>query len=156
MSILSKEVKLISNKGNTEGSYADKENTPDYVLDALKKGYNVKIDIWLDDGQLRLYTNKPDAKISEMFLCNQYMFLWIQCKNIESFQYLMMYKSFLNFFYNEIDNFSLTSQRYIWTKAQGSDKLGVRSVIECNSAKEYAKEIKDQSIYGVCSNNFEK
>lgn len=38
---------LISNRGNTTGIDPLKENSPEYVKDALNQGFHVVVDVWL-------------------------------------------------------------------------------------------------------------
>jgi len=36
---------LISHRGNINGQNLEKENSPDYVLEALSKNYDVEVDV---------------------------------------------------------------------------------------------------------------
>ena len=39
-------MKLISHRGNLEGRKPELENNPEYIDEALSKGYDVEIDVW--------------------------------------------------------------------------------------------------------------
>jgi hypothetical protein len=52
-------MKLISYRGNINGSDPKVENTISYIDDALSEGYIVAIDVWLDNGKLYLCTSRP-------------------------------------------------------------------------------------------------
>ena len=45
-------MKLISHRGNLNGRIPERENHPDYIDEAIEAGYDVEIDIWLNDGVL--------------------------------------------------------------------------------------------------------
>ena len=40
---------LISHRGNLNGPKPDQENSPNYINNAISKGYNVEIDVWFKD-----------------------------------------------------------------------------------------------------------
>ena len=44
---------LISHRGNLEGKQPEQENNPLYIYNALNKGYEVEIDVWYKDNELR-------------------------------------------------------------------------------------------------------
>ena len=52
-------VKLISHRGNMKGKNPDRENHPDYIMEALNKGYHVEVDVHYKDGDLYLGHNEP-------------------------------------------------------------------------------------------------
>ena len=52
-------MRLISHRGNINGKQPHLENEPKYVNDALKKGYDVEIDLWFVDGFFWLGHDKP-------------------------------------------------------------------------------------------------
>ena len=39
-------MKLIAHRGNLHGPNPDKENSTDYINEAIESGYNVEIDVW--------------------------------------------------------------------------------------------------------------
>ena len=42
---------LIAHRGNTNGKLPDRENTNDYIKEAISKGFDVEIDICKWDGE---------------------------------------------------------------------------------------------------------
>ena len=56
-------MKLISHRGNTKGKIKTLENTPEYIDQTLKMGYDVEIDLWVIDNMLFLGHNKPINEI---------------------------------------------------------------------------------------------
>jgi hypothetical protein len=37
----------ISHRGNINGKNIERENSPEYILETLNKGYDVEVDIWI-------------------------------------------------------------------------------------------------------------
>jgi len=114
-------MKLIAHRGNTDGKNEDKENHPDYILEAINKGYDVEVDVWSVDGNIVLGHDEPQYDLgppqSEMwfnFLSPQSHKLWLHCKNLEALGELFKYRD-LNVFWHDTDAVVLTSKNFIWT-----------------------------------------
>ena len=61
-------MKLIAHRGNINGPNKEKENKPEYIIEAINKGYYVEIDLWLIDDKLYLGHDNPQYVIEETFL----------------------------------------------------------------------------------------
>ena len=101
----------IAHRGNINGR-TDLENKPEYILNALSKGYDVEIDIWFTDS-LYLGHDEPQYKIEYEFLLQSG--LWIHCKNIKALNYLKDNNNAKNYFYHNVDDVTLTSKGLFWT-----------------------------------------
>lgn len=101
---------LISHRGNTSGKLIESENSPTYIENTLKLGFNVEIDVWLEDGWW-LGHDLPQYKIPYKFLTKNK--LWIHCKNLVAF-YKLHETNELNYFWHENDKVILTSRGKIW------------------------------------------
>ena len=44
----------ISHRGNIDGRIINEENSPEYILTALSRGYEVEIDVWFVDDSFHL------------------------------------------------------------------------------------------------------
>jgi hypothetical protein len=66
----------IAHRGNTRGPNPEKENHPDYILQAIREGFDVEIDVWmfthipLDDQKVGDYkgwnrSKPPDRKVED-------------------------------------------------------------------------------------------
>ena len=140
-----KKLKLISHRGNLHGRLASLENSPEYIAEAIDKGFDTEIDVWFTDG-LYLGHDEPEYQCTMNFLVGNSKKLWIHCKNLMALQILNDIPS-LNIFWHQEDDFTLTSKGFIWTYPH--KKICSKSVIVSNSAK-YSKF---QNCYGVCSDN---
>ena len=56
-------MKLIAHRGNIFGPNLDRENNPDYILEALDYGCDVEIDLWVKDNDLFLGHSSPEYPI---------------------------------------------------------------------------------------------
>ena len=134
---------LVSHRGNISGPNPEKENHPDYIKDALSKGFDVEIDVW-GDKKLWLGHDTPQYECSVSFLINNYQKLWIHCKNLMAIDILSEFRV-LNYFWHQNDDFTLTSKNFIWTYP--GKHVCNKSVLVVDDAREYAGPI----CFGLCS-----
>jgi hypothetical protein len=147
-------MKLISNAGNLFGSNQLNENNPEYIINALNMGYDVKIDVWLDKNQnIYLGSDEPKYLIEKNFIIDNIKKLWVHCKNIESLYMFLEKIPSANFFWQEFDYFSLTSKKYIWTYP--GKMITPFSIMVYLDTLPIGWE-KDNGVYGICSNNIGK
>ena len=59
---------FISHRGNTLGPDISKENSVDYINDAIKKGYDVEIDVWFEKENFYLGHDKPTYLVDDKYL----------------------------------------------------------------------------------------
>ena len=105
---------LISHRGNINGPNPKQENHPIYIQKSLDLGYDVEIDIWMEDwGILFLGHDEPQYAITLDWLKERSSNLWIHCKNIEAIEWFNMFDGF-NYFWHENDTLTLTSRGAIW------------------------------------------
>jgi hypothetical protein len=107
-------MKLISNKGNITGKLLD-ENNPAIVESAINIGYDVKIDLWLQENQLYLGTDKPEYKLDIDWLEKHHHKLWLHCHDLEiinKFYALDPMGVKLNYFHMESDILVRSSKWY--------------------------------------------
>ena len=106
---------LIAHRGNTQGPNPDKENHPDYIMEALNQGFEVEIDVWLIDNKFILGHDKPQYEVNQEFVFNENF--WHHAKNLDVFGELnhMTPSHLINTFFHDTDDATLTSQGYIWT-----------------------------------------
>lgn len=107
-------MRLISHRGNLTGANPELENSVPYIEAALKKDFDVEIDIWMREDQLYLGHDEPQYEIDFDFLFENKNKLWIHCKNIEVFSHLAWTYNTLNFFWHQTDDYTLTSSGWIW------------------------------------------
>lgn len=147
---------LISHRGNLNRIDENRENSPDYLIEALKKGYDVELDIWNIDGYWKIGHDKPLYDFNFDYFNKYLNCIWFHCKNIDAYYNLVVMKEnnkFFNFFWHQNDDFTLTSNNKIWTFP--GKKLTKFSICVLPEQKEYIeRDLK--SCYGICSDFIEK
>ena len=53
-------MKLIAHRGNISGIDSERENSPDYIDEAISQGYDVEIDAWYDTVLEYFYSESKD------------------------------------------------------------------------------------------------
>jgi hypothetical protein len=138
---------LISHRGNINGKDESKENKPSYIVDAIRKGYNVEVDFWYDNGKFVLGHDEPQYSIPLDFIENYYRYLWIHCKNHDALSKLVEIDRggvYFNYFWHDTDDVIITSKGYMWANP-GTYIEGSIAVMP-----EYKKDKIDGRL-GVCS-----
>ena len=104
---------LISHRGNINGKNTERENSPEYIDEAIALGYDVEIDLWMIEGILLLGHDEPQYGISQDWLNERINNLWIHCKNIEAMEWMDSIAGFI-YFWHEEDTVTLTTFGHIW------------------------------------------
>lgn len=136
-------MKLIAHRGNLDGPQPQLENQPDYLVQAISKGYDVETDVWLVNKQLWLGHDQPDWLIDETFLSKIAKHAWFHAKNHEAFDFLL--RGGYHCFWHDQDDFTLTSRGYAWAYP-GITPLKYRTVCVQQTSDEPPAD-----AYGVCS-----
>tara|TARA_R100001163_G_C4972520_1_gene131882 strand:+ start:213 stop:641 length:429 start_codon:yes stop_codon:yes gene_type:complete len=138
-------MKLIAHRGNITGPEPERENTIDYIEEAIQLGYDVEIDVNLHNGSFYLGHDKPEQEVLPNWLLRFKDFLWCHAKDIPAFEMLLDLN--MHTFMHDKDVAALTSKKYIWTNP--GEKLGQ------NSIAVMPKTSVPQNIAGICTDNME-
>jgi len=141
----------IAHRGNTNGKFESYENEPNYIDMAIKKGFDVEIDIWYIDNIIYLGHDKPQYGIDFRWLRDRITKLWIHCKNLEAMILLKNSGYETNYFWHQEDDFTITSMGYFWTYP--GKELSSNSIAVMPETKEF-KDI--NKAYAICSDYVEK
>jgi len=139
----------IAHRGNIRGKFDDQENNPEYLFHAIDMGYDVEVDVWIlnhkvyfgHDRDEKLY-GPVDAKV----VLDLKEHAWFHCKNIEALEFFSASNHDFKFFWHQEDDYTLTSNGYIWTYP--GKRYGARSILVDLRLEDFPYE---GSIYGVCS-----
>jgi len=145
-------MKLIAHRGNINGPIFSNENNPQYIDSTIKLGYDVEIDVRLENHYLYLGHDLPQYQVSMLWLHQRKKNLWIHCKNLNSLRLFSDSPTDFNYFWHQEDDFTLTSQKYIWTYP--GKPYTHRSVIvmpEWELGVEKFNQLKTYECYGICS-----
>jgi hypothetical protein len=141
---------LIAHRGNINGRFESYENKPNYIDLAIKKGYDVEIDVWFKNNMLWLGHDKPDYGIDFRFIRDRISKLWVHCKNVEAMVFFKECGYDINYFWHEEDTLTLTSQNYIWVYPKKQPILNSIAIMP-----ELNNDDVSQCL-GICSDYIEK
>lgn len=133
---------FISHRGNIEGPESKYENKPSYIFNALNMGFQVEVDVWYDNGWWYGH-DKPQYKANK----KDFFLFWCHAKNSEAFARMRLLKTDC-FFWHQEDDYTLTSNGYIWTYP---GKTLVKGSIAVMPEVSYKGNLKKCS--GICSDN---
>lgn len=143
-------MKLISHRGNVNGK-TSLENSPSYILDALKSGFDVEIDVWFFDEKIYFGHDCPLYIEPENFIDTYKNNIWLHAKNLDVLDCLKEKKCV--YFWHQNDDTTLTSNGYFWMYP--GKKLLKNSIAVLPEQSNY----NNFSCYGICSDyikNYEK
>tara|TARA_R110001583_G_scaffold194636_3_gene366055 strand:+ start:6037 stop:6504 length:468 start_codon:yes stop_codon:yes gene_type:complete len=110
---------LIAHRGNIIGPHPEKENHPDYLLEAVNTGFEVEVDIWSYDNMWLLGHDGPQYEVDDSYLTSLHArnALWLHAKNADALSKLSSGGVYENwrFFWHQQDDYTLTSNGYLWT-----------------------------------------
>lgn len=155
-------MRLISHRGNINGREPEKENTWEHIHNAINKGYDVEIDVWLIDNHLYLSHDKPDPdKLDtyDLFTAEAMHYedqLWIHCKNIEALTFFSGLG--YNHFWHQTDDYTLTGRGYIWAYPGSvpADTYDNKTIAVMPEDHYTTKGVRGLRYYGVCSDYIER
>jgi hypothetical protein len=104
---------FIAHRGNLTGPNKERENHPDYIMEAINAGYHCEIDVWKEQGQFLLGHDEPQYEIPLDFLFTPN--LWVHAKNLTALHELIPYHPHIHCFFHDTDDCTLTTQGWIWT-----------------------------------------
>lgn len=133
---------FISHRGNINGPDKNLENNPDHIIDLLTDSISVEIDIWKIDDSFHIGHDHPTVRVDLDFL--RHPKLWIHAKNLDALH--SMLNEDMRCFWHQNDDFTITSDGYIWTFPDRN--VTTRSIIV--DLNDNWRE-KNYNAYGVCS-----
>ena len=108
-------MKLIAHRGNTNGPNPNSENKPDYLLEAIRSGYDVETDLWKICDNLYLGHDSADYEVDIQFLLSIKCNLYCHCKNIDALHFIITEFPEIECFFHDKDDCVLTSKGHLWT-----------------------------------------
>lgn len=107
-------MKIIAHRGNLNGPNPLRENSADYIEEAISEGFDVEIDLRVVDDECYLGHDDPQYYVTMGWLRKYKDDLWIHCKNREALQKMSSSSIKFNYFYHETDHYTLTSKGIGW------------------------------------------
>jgi hypothetical protein len=148
-------MKYIAHKGNLDGPDPSTENHPTQVEKCIEAGFDVEVDLRIDtDGKLWLGHDEPQHEIGWWWLAGKQQNLWIHCKDIATLHTFATSTSGYNYFWHQEDDYTLTSQGYIWSypgKFFTPHTVIVRPETDAPHPLADVRSEEDWNCYGLCS-----
>jgi hypothetical protein len=136
----------IAHRGNLNGADPINENKPEYLLNAISKGFHVETDLWIINNILYLGHDTPQYEIDSSFLINIKDKLFCHCKNINALYYVIINHPEIECFFHNEDECVLTSKNHIWNYP-GKELTPITICV----MPEYVNQTIFTNCYGVCS-----
>lgn len=143
-------MKYIAHRGLFNGPDVNLENRPEQIELALEAGYDCEVDLWIVDSDFYLGHDYPDYPINKKWV--ERLGLWIHAKNLDALRWLTT--TDLEYFWHQNDDFTLTSNNYIWTYP--GKALTQRSVMVMPEHVDKSLDTaRNAKCYAVCSDYVE-
>ena len=142
-------MKLIAHRGNLYGPNPTKENSIEYINQALEKGFDVEIDLWYINNLWYLGHDEPQYLVQFSYIHNNKDRFWCHAKNKNALFELLRYPS-INCFWHQEDDYTITSKNFIWVYP--GKELLKNSICVMPERANYSKE-ELKICYGICSDN---
>ena len=136
---------LIAHRGNINGPDPEKENSPEYIMAALQKGYHAEVDVWFVNQKFYLGHDAPVYEVSLEFLKNDR--LWCHAKNLDALHEMLKFEK-IHCLWHQEDDATITSRGHIWTYP--GRKIFEKSVCVMPEKFDYSKDDL-ASCFGICT-----
>jgi SAM-dependent methyltransferase len=108
------DMRIISHRGNLSGPNPYKENSIEYIEEAISEGFDVEIDFWVVDNECYLGHDEPQYPVTMEWLEKYKDILWIHCKNRDALEKISSSSIDFHYFWHQIDRYTLTSKGIGW------------------------------------------
>lgn len=142
---------LIAHRGLCDGPNPERENHPDQIRFALKRGFEAEVDVRFIDGALWLGHDEPKHRVDLGFLDNAH--LWLHAKDLETLNYLLALS--LNVFFHDSDAATLTANGFIWTYP-GKPLYHMSICVQPEWQPDWRSTVADLRCFGICSKYVEE
>lgn len=150
-----KSPRIISHRGNLNGPNPARENTISYIDEAIQAGFNVEVDLRVDNGSLHLGHDFAQHKVTYYDIAIRKRELWVHCKDIESFFYSPTFKCFCH----TSDPFTLVTpgsypnyQGWVWVHDLSLEltNLSIIPLISKEDIDDFDLD-RTKTIFGICT-----
>lgn len=136
----------IAHRGNINGRIEGRENAPDYLLEAILQGYEVEVDLWIEDEKAYFGHDKPEYSVSQTDFIRIADKAWFHCKNVEAMAFCAPLAQYLRYFWHQEDDYALVSNGMIWTH-DGRKTVASSILVDLDLKSTFGYG----NIYGVCT-----
>ncbi len=141
-------MRFIAHRGNTVGPNESLENNPDYVVNALKSGFDAEVDLRFRLEKMYLGHDEPQYEINKEWLFLHSSSLWVHCKDSASLDFCI--NNGIHCFFHDIDAYTITSKGFVWAYP-GVDIASNLCISVMPERKEGLAGLQFKKYYGTCS-----
>ena len=141
-------MKFIAHRGNLTGSDPIRENSIDYIEEAISEGFDVEIDLRVEDNECYLGHDDPQYFVTVEWLRKYKDVLWIHCKNREALEKMSSSVVEFNYLWHETDSYTITSKGIGWVYP--GKKPYSNSVVVMPETVDFYDGYIDE-VYGICT-----
>jgi hypothetical protein len=134
----------ISHRGNINGAVKELENSPAHLFNAISYGFDVEVDVWVIDGLVYFGHDTPQYLINQGTLDKLLDKSWFHCKNLNALNYFFIKYPECKFFWHQKDDYTITSNGYIWTYPG-------KEICDRTILVHLDKYVGNELLYGICS-----
>ena len=138
---------IIAHRANINGPNPETENTPQQILLAIEKGFDVEVDVWYKDGEWYLGHDESSHKVDWSFISSNAGKLWVHAKNLDAVEILSKNQNNIfnvNWFWHQEDYVTLTSKGYVWCFPGYETDGGIMV--------DHGQQT-DKNMFGICTDN---
>lgn len=146
---------FISHRGNISGKNEKRENSPEYINEAISLGFDVEVDIRITTGlqppgDIYLGHDSLDYKVDLKWLIDRKKNLWLHAKNKDALSWFSKSSLGWNVFWHQSDEYTLTRRGNIWVYPGSSLPQG--SICVMPEMSDYSNTAL-MKCGGICSDN---
>lgn len=142
-------MKIISHRGNINGLVPEKENRPSYIDSAIQLGYDVEVDLRINNNEFWLGHDEAQYRVELSWMSLRKDKIWFHCKDIESALVLANLDQYYQFFCHSQDPYVCTNNGYFWVHDL-TGKINDKCIIPLLS-KEDIEKYNNNRPYAICT-----
>ena len=145
-------MKIYSHRGNLEGPNPERENDPDYILEALQEKFPVEVDCWWNDGDLWFGHDGPQYKAKADFIQQHKYMMILHANNFDAVRWLR--NRDVHYFWHDTDAYTTTSWLWTWMYPSNEnlyDEFTIMAVPEMVNLFDRHMLPHGENIGGVCT-----
>lgn len=143
-------MKYISHRGNLNGPNTARQNSPDYIDEAVAAGYEVEVDLRMVGVQFWLGHDYPQHLVNESWLAERRRKLLLHLKDVHVLNWFLKNPhADWHYFCHSRDPFTLTSQGHVWLHDL-SLPATLNTIVPLIS-KPLVQFYANRDVYAVCS-----
>jgi hypothetical protein len=141
---------LISHRGNLNGKITERENSKEYIDEAIKAGFYVEIDIRTKNNNLYLGHDEPQYLVTLEWLSERLEFLIVHAKDFDSFNTLIEYNDLKIFFHTCEEHVIINNTKLFWSHdLKTASNKSIIPLLNLDDIKLHS-HLKNK-VFGICS-----